>query len=197
MGFWEVMMDVKFWIQLIQEFQNLGPLGPILLAASESLFSFLPFVAIVAFHVGVYGEILGFLYSWIGTTIGSAMVFLMIRFCSNHLIFLRKINWIENLCSWISKQDQLDLFLLTACAFMPSFLINLAYGFSDFDSHTFLKTILFSKSIMTAILVLFGSSIKNAMDHPFYFIIALMIFFCLYLISKQIKKKLQVIEKTN
>lgn len=189
-------MDVNFWIRLIQEFENFGPLGPILLAGSESIFSFLPFVAIVAFHVGLYGELLGFLYSWIGTTIGSAFVFLIIRFFSEHVSFLQHLSFIRRLREMIGK-DSLALFLMTACPFMPSFLINVSYGFSDFNKTTFLKTIFYSKSIMVGTLVLFGSSIKKAMHEPVFLIFALLIFLLLYILSNFIKKKIQGKEKTN
>lgn len=195
MDFWEVFTDVNFWMMVISEFQKFGPFGPIFLAASESLFSFLPFIAIVAFHVGIYGEIMGFVYSWIGTTIGSAAVFLIVRFFCDHCFFLRRLSLIERLRIAISKQDRLDLFLMTACAFMPSFFINLAYGFSDFDKSAFIKTILCSKAIMTATLVVFGSSIKKAMEEPLFFLLSCCIFLMLYMASKWIKKTLQV--KTN
>lgn len=190
MDFWKALMDVNFWIRLIQQFTNLGPLGPILLAASESIFSFLPFIAIVAFHVGLYGEVLGFLYSWIGTTLGSIFVFSTIRFCSDHMPYIQNFSIIRKLRHMLSRQDTMDLFLITACPFMPSFLINISYGISDFDKKVFIQTIIASKSIMVLSLVLFGSSIKKAFDQPEYLIFALLLFIALYFLSHIIKKKL-------
>lgn len=197
MDFMQILTDVNFWIQLIQEFQNLGPFGPILLAASESIFSFLPFIAIVTFHVSIYGEFIGFIYSWIGTTIGSAIVFLIVRFCSGHFLCLQHWPIVKKLRHILSQESLLGLFLITACAFMPSFLINVSYGLSDFDKKMFLKTIFFSKIIMTYTLVLFGSSMKKAMDNPIFIVFALVIFLILYVVSNQLKKKIQSMQKTN
>lgn len=197
MDFMQLLTDVNFWIQLIQNFQNLGPLGPILLAASESFFSFLPFIAIVTFHVSIYGELLGFMYSWIGTLLGSIIVFLIVRFCSTHIVFLQKLKVVKKIRDMLSQDNPFGLFLMTACAFMPSFFINVSYGLSDFDKKKFIRTIILSKAIMTYTLVLFGSSMKKAMDNPVFILFAVAIFILLYFVSNRIKKNLQGKEKTN
>ena len=78
--FWlERIMTVEFWVEALSAFKDLGPLAPICLAFVESLIPALPLVAIVTINISAHGAILGFLYSWVGTTLGSLIVFLFFR----------------------------------------------------------------------------------------------------------------------
>ena len=52
---------LEFWLALLERFENLGPLAPILLAMVESFFPPLPLIAIVALNVAAHGGLLGFL----------------------------------------------------------------------------------------------------------------------------------------
>ena len=83
--FWlERMMTVEFWVEALSAFKDLGPLAPICLALVESLIPALPLVAIVTINISAHGAILGFFYSWIGTTVGSLIVFLFFRRIVKH-----------------------------------------------------------------------------------------------------------------
>ena len=66
---------LEFWEALLEGFEGLGPLVPILLAMLESIFPPLPLIAIVALNVAAHGGIFGFLYSWIGVAVGGTLVY--------------------------------------------------------------------------------------------------------------------------
>ena len=61
---------LEFWEALLEGFEGLGPLVPILLAMVESIFPPLPLIAIVALNVAAHGGFLGFVYSWLGVAAG-------------------------------------------------------------------------------------------------------------------------------
>ena len=47
---------LEFWEALLEGFEGLGPLVPILLAMVESIFPPLPLIAIVALNVAAHGD---------------------------------------------------------------------------------------------------------------------------------------------
>ena len=66
---------LEFWEALLEGFEGLGPLVPILLAMVESIFPPLPLIAIVALNIAAHGGFLGFVYSWLGVAAGGTVVF--------------------------------------------------------------------------------------------------------------------------
>ena len=70
---------LEFWKTLLDSFEGLGPVAPILLAMVESIFPPLPLIAIVALNVAAHGGLLGFDYSWVGVAAGGTVVFLFWR----------------------------------------------------------------------------------------------------------------------
>ena len=70
---------LEFWEALLEGFEGLGPLVPILLAMLESIFPPLPLIAIVALNIAAHGGFLGFVYSWLGVAAGGTVVFLFWR----------------------------------------------------------------------------------------------------------------------
>ena len=174
------MFNLEFLISLLNMYAKLGAFVYVLLPMLESLFPMLPLIAIVVFQVTVLGVIKGFLYSWIGTYLGSLIVFLFTR---NFIKPYTKQNKI------LSKVDSFTLFFLTVLAFTPSFFINITYGLSNFCVKKFIMITFFSKGIMILSLVFFGKSLKEAMNHPIYFIFALIIIIIIFLISYKLKKR--------
>ena len=75
----EKMGTVEFWEQLFYSFQILGPLVPMLIAMVEAFIPALPLIAIVTLNVAAHGPVLGFVYSWVGSVIGSILFFALCR----------------------------------------------------------------------------------------------------------------------
>ena len=68
---------LEFWEALLEGFEGLGPLVPILLAMLESIFPPLPLIAIVALNIAAHGGFLGFVYSWLGVARRHGGVFIL------------------------------------------------------------------------------------------------------------------------
>lgn len=187
----EELINLSFWIQFVEKFKDYGPLAPILLALLESLIPALPLLVIISFNVGVYGPYLGFVYSWLGTTLGSIIMFYFYRkIVKNYLQnLIEKKEKLSQLQQWISSHQPITLFVLSALPFTPSSLINLGYGMSDFDEKTFVLTIFLSKSVMVMCMTLFGHSLVNIAEQPWFIVIMAVGLFGCYRISKFYSKK--------
>lgn len=188
---WNKLGSIEFWVDIFSAFQELGAFPPILLTFVEALIPMLPLVAIVTFNVAGHGMFWGFVYSWIGSTIGAIAVFMFFRNIKNtkllyKFLHLKRIN---QLIQWVSRQDKKLLFLVSIFAFTPSCIVNISFGLSDFDSKTFIQTIVLAKLVMISSLVLFGTTVVNSLEDPVMIIVSVVILAILYFLSNYMSKK--------
>lgn len=186
---------LEFWENLLDSFQGLGPLVPILLTALESLIPALPLVGIVTVNVAAHGPLFGFLYSWVGTCLGCFCMFFIFRKLFGNLArnMAEKHTKLAKARNWVSRMKPSALFLILIMPFTPSSFVNFAFGVSDFDAKRYLKTLFVSKLIMIASLTAFGQSVAMALkENPLYLLLAVGLLVALYWISKKIGKKYDV-----
>lgn len=185
------MGTVEFWETLFHSFRILGPVAPILLAMVESFIPVLPLVAIVTLNVAAHGMVPGFLYSWIGSSLGSTVVFLfwrrlikpfILRFAARHPKVTKAREWVNGI-KWQA------LFFIIIMPFTPSSFVNFAIGVSDFDEKKYIRIMVTAKIIMLILLSLFGQSVVQALKNPAFIIVAGLLALVLFLISKYIKHK--------
>ncbi len=183
--------SVEFWIGILEAFKDFGPAAPILLACVESFFPFLPLVAIVTFNITAYGSVLGFLYSWTGTSIGCTLVFLFFRkIVKVHLqTWLHANKYFDKALKWVSQVNEKTLFAVAMMPFTPSVFVNLAFGLSDFEIKRFLTVLIAAKSVMMLLLLGFGSSVAASVENPEYLALAAVILIVLWLASKSVSRK--------
>lgn len=185
----ETVLTLEFWVSLLESFQSLGLLVPVVLVMIEALLPALPLIAIVVLNVTAHGVVAGFLTSWIGSVIGSIIVFNLSRRILRKWYIKTFANRKQRLMKWVNRSGFMELFLLTCVAFTPSSLINIVYGCSQFDEKLFYKTILFSKFIMILVLALFGGSIAQAYEKPGFLFISALILGLLLLVTYIIKRR--------
>src|SRR5690625_7398142 len=101
-------------IDLLDKYAKLGPLPGIMLPFIEAFLPFLPLVVFVMANGVAYGLFKGFLYSWLGSFLGSISVFLIIRKYSNRR-FLAKVKnnkQVIRITSWVDRHGFGLIFLL-------------------------------------------------------------------------------------
>ncbi len=185
------LSSIDFWIQFLDAFQNLGPLAPILLALIESLIPALPLVAIVAFNIASHGVVAGFIYSWIGSLLGSIIVFSFFRYVmrAHFSSYIEKSPKLTKALNWVAGINMQTLFLISMMPFTPSSFVNVAFGLSKFNPKIFIATISVAKLFMMATLAFFGNSVVLALENPWYLLMAGGTLLALYLVSRYINKK--------
>lgn len=187
----EEFIDLSFWIHFIEQFKDYGAVAPILLALLESIIPVLPLLVIISFNVGVYGPIEGFVYSWLGTALGSILMFLLYRHLIKRFIsdLIVKREKTARLHDWLSHHKPITLFMLSALPFTPSSLINIAYGLSDFPQKTYITTIVAAKAIMVLTMTFFGHSLVQIAEQPWFLVISGFSLLGLYFLSKHLSDK--------
>lgn len=182
----EQITSLEFWQSLLDSFEGLGPFVPILLAMVESFVPPLPLIAIVALNVAAHGPIMGFLYSWCGVAIGGMVMFsfwrrVVKRFFWRHA---SKYAWFRRAQGWVNHCDTSTLFTLAMLPFTPTSFLHLTFGISDFDAGRYAAALLAGKAVMVAMMAAFGQSLTNALENPFYLVLAVALWVGMYFASK-------------
>lgn len=182
---------LEFWNTLLEQFEGLGPVAPILLALVESFFPPLPLIAIVAINVAAHGGLLGFLYSWIGVALGGGIMFLFWRRVVKRFFwkYAHRFAMLQKAERWVNRFGTASLFMLAVLPFTPTAFLHLAFGISDFDERRYLLTLVGAKGIMVGMMAIFGQSVVSSLRDPFYLILAVVIWCAMYAISKWFCKK--------
>lgn len=183
----------EYIMQLLNEYESLGPLPGILLPFVEAFLPFLPLFVFVFANGAAYGLFKGFLYSWIGTSLGSIFVFLIIRRLGDKRIFIkiRKNNQVQKVTDWLTRHGFGPLFLLLCFPFSPSSVINVVAGLSKISTQQFILAVLLGKSVMIFSIAYVGSSIFEFAKNPVKSIVVGVGIVLFWAVGKYIEKRLQ------
>ncbi|HLR74762.1 MAG TPA: TVP38/TMEM64 family protein [Virgibacillus sp.] len=194
---WKKVFDYEhldeYIMQLLSDYERLGPLPGILLPFIEAFLPFLPLVVFVFANAAAYGLLKGFLYSWIGSSLGSIFVFLIIRRLGNKRIFQRisRNKQVHQVTVWLERHGFGPLFILLCFPFSPSSVINVVAGLSKVSTQQFSLAVILGKSVMIFSLAYVGSSIFSFAKNPIRTIVVGISIVLFWMIGKYIEKRLQ------
>jgi uncharacterized membrane protein YdjX (TVP38/TMEM64 family) len=194
---WREVLDQEgyeqFILQLLEQYESLGPLPGILLPFIEAFLPFLPLIVFVIGNAAAYGLFKGFLYSWIGASIGAICVFLLIRsmYYTRLVRKVRENKQVKIVTSWLTEHGFGPLFLLLCFPFSPSAVINVVAGISAVSVQQFILAVLLGKSVMIFSIAYVGSSIMEFAENPIKTVVVLLAVGVFWLVGKYIEKRLE------
>lgn len=180
---------------LINEFLlGIGIFGPILgcfCILIESIVPILPLFVFITINFLVFGNIIGFIISWIFTILGCLLSFTLFR---------KKIkNWfdgkIENneqfkkIMKMIGVIKMEQLAVIIAIPFTPAFMINIAAGLSKIPAKKFIAALLIGKIFLVLFWGFVGTSLIQSLTHPIALLKVIILLIVAYLTSKIVSKK--------
>ena len=173
-----------------------GPLAGVLLIMLESIIPALPLSVFIALNIVAFGDIVGFLISWLSTVVGCMISFWFFRHFFRDKLekFIKKkdMKKFDKVMQSINNISFSNLVILIATPFSPAFLINIAGGLSKIKTETFFMAILIGKMIMVYFWGYVGKSLLESLtDINVLFKISFLLIGA-YLISKIVEKKLNV-----
>lgn len=182
-----------FIMELLKEYESLGPIPGISLLFIEAFLPFLPMFVFVLANGAAYGLFKGFLYSWIGASVGSVLVFFIIRGLGNKKVFIkiRKNNQVKKVTTWVERHGFGPLFLLLCFPFSPSSVINVVAGLSKISTQQFILAVFLGKSVMIFSVAYIGSSITEFAKNPVKTIVVGAGICLFWIIGKLIEKRIQ------
>ncbi|WP_075617285.1 TVP38/TMEM64 family protein [Paenisporosarcina indica] len=186
-------------VELTGEYRSLGPLIGLILPFLEAFLPFLPLFAFVIANASAYGLWIGFLLSWVGTVMGSYVVFSIVRKYGRARLlgFITKYERVQKLIHWVETHGFGPLFLLLCFPFTPSALVNLVAGLSNMKKKNYLWTLLAGKFVMIFTISFIGHDIKELLTKPIHTGIVLLVIMLLWLVGKQIERRLNMRVEAN
>ncbi|MFD1357200.1 TVP38/TMEM64 family protein [Fictibacillus halophilus] len=190
---WQQYFTEDNILKLLEQYRDLGFLPGILLPMLESFIPILPLFLFVAGNAAAYGFWLGFIYSWVGVCLGSAIVFLLVRkfgqkrflnFLNRHTNTTRMLNWVE-------RHGFGMLFLIYCFPFTPSALVNVVGGLSRINIKTFLLALTLGKLVMIAIVSFIGYDFVDVLKSPLKLGLIVFGIFVLWLGGKVVESRLK------
>ena len=178
--------------------QGLGVWGPIVgcfFILIESMVPILPLFVFITLNFLAFGNILGFIISWIFTCIGCFISFLLFRCKVQTWLFkrIKKEGLIsEKTIDIITNLKFEQLTTIIAIPFTPAFLVNIAAGLSKMSYKKFLGALLIGKIFLVYFWGFVGVSLIESIKNPIYLVRVGILLAIAYVISKIVSKKIKI-----
>jgi len=186
------------FLELLDHYRGFGPLIGISLPLIESFLPILPLVVLVLANTVAFGPLLGFFYSWLGSCLGSILLFYLVRKFGQKRFFnfLNKHPKASNAIKWIEKRGFGPIFLLFCFPFSPSFLINVVAGISRINIKQFIIALVLGKFTLIALISYFGKHITSIFHNPRKATFTIILIAVLWVVGKVIEKRMNFNEQT-
>lgn len=190
----QACFDIENINAFIEEYRSFGPVLGVLLPLTEAFFPFLPLVLFVMANANAFGLGLGFLYSWIGASVGAYCVFLLIRKYGHTrlLSFLRNHESVKKLTRWLERHGFGPIFLLLCFPFTPSAIVNIVAGLSKLGIYQYMLAVMAGKMVMIFTMSYVGHDIISLITQPIRTMVVLTVMFILWYVGKRIEIRLNM-----
>ena len=168
-----------------------GYFSGFLLVFLESIIPILPLSAFVAINIFTYGNIAGFIVSYLGTVIGCICAYYLCRKFND--FFEKKYKGNEKVKDIKKRLKNIKLptlAVILAIPFTPAFAINIAAGLTNYDFKKFLTAIIIGKIPMIYFWSFIGASLKESLTDWTILIRIIVMLLLSYLVSKVVNKLL-------
>lgn len=154
-----------------------------LLVLCESFIPILPLGLFITLNVNSFGFIIGTIISWIGTSLGSILCYLIFsKILKKRVLNARAVSKFKNI-------KFSNLVLIVSLPFTPSFLVNLISGICLVPFNKYFFSILIGKIFIVLFWSFIGYNIINYYNNFSIILYLFVIIILLYFISKYISKK--------
>ena len=164
---------------------NFGFLSGFLLIILESILPILPLGVFIALNVITFGDVFGFIISWLATVTGCMLAFSICRKLSNKYESKYKKNKkIMKVKKAISKLSYSNLVLIIAVPFTPAFVINIGAGLSNISAKKYFAALMIGKLPMVYFWGFVGKSLLESLSDPYTLAQVTVMLLAAYLVSK-------------
>ena len=175
---------------------SLGPIGGFVLILLESVLPPLPLGAIVGLNMLSFGNVYGFILSYVAVIIGCMTSFSLFRylFKDKYMKWFNQKNK-ERIKKWMNKLSNIKfttLVVLFALPITPAFLVNIAGGLSEISYKKYLMALIVGKPAMLLFYGYIAVSLVDSLKDPANIIRVVLLVTITYIISKIIERVVKV-----
>lgn len=186
------MEHIKWLFNLAQDYWFLTMVVGVFSTFIESFLPVLPLVAIVTINAAVFGMGIGLIISWIGSGLGTILLFSIVTKLSDSDFINKYRNEKTNkIVKKLNEKNFKLLFIAYACPFIPTCLVTIASGLCKLDKKIFLSSMLSGKFIMFIVISYIGSDIKGFITNPLKIILFGVIVFIAWTIGNRVNKNIE------
>ena len=160
----------------------------------ESILPILPLAVFIALNMMIFGNIIGFIISWIATILGCILSFFICRRGFSDRLY-RRINnksKTEKLMNTISNIKFTNLVLITAIPFTPAFSINIAAGLSKISYRKFIAAMAIAKLAIVYFWGFIGTTLLESVTDVKIILRIIVLMVIVYLISRLVNKRFNI-----
>lgn len=173
-------------VDVITNFMSkFGIFSGILLIILESMIPVLPLGVFIALNVLTFGEVVGFIVSWISTVIGCMLAFYICRYLKEK--YEKKYGKdakIYNFRKIIDSISFSNLVLIISMPFTPAFAVNIGAGLSNISVKKYLMALLIGKLSIVFFWGYIGKSFIESVSDPYTIMQIIVLLIVSYLVSK-------------
>lgn len=160
----------------------------------ESIIPMLPLSLFITLNFMTFGNIIGFIISWIFTVLGCLMSYYLFKSAvsEKRLSKFKENNTLKKVINVIENMNFTSLVTLIAIPFTPAFAINIAAGICRVPKRKFLLALMLGKISLVYFWGYVGVSLIEALKNPLILIKIAVLVLIVYIISLVLSKKLKV-----
>ncbi len=171
-----------------------APILACLLMLVESIIPAMPLGVFITVNFLTFGNLVGFITSWVFTVLGCIMSFFLFR--KGVQGWFQRLTKdrvkLNNLMIRFNNISLAELTLIIAMPFTPAFLVNIAAGLSDMPKKKFIIALIIGKASMIYFWGYIGTSLVESFKNPMILIKIFIILLITYVISIIVKKVTKV-----
>lgn len=176
--------------------QNGGIIVGFLIIFIESIIPVLPLAIFIAFNLIAFGNITGFLISYIATIIGCLTAYYIFYYLSNtkpikKILQSKKLK-LDSVMNLVNNITLSKLTVILAVPFSPAFLINIVAGIAKVEKRKFIIALLISKVFIVYFWGFIGKSLLESFTDVKTIVTIAIFLIIFYFISKILEKKFQL-----
>lgn len=162
-----------------------GIVSGVFLIILESMVPILPLGVFIALNIMTFGEVIGFIVSWLSTVTGCMLAFYICRYLKDkYEKKYRKDKKVKKLKKAIDNISLSNLVLIISLPFTPAFAVNIASGLSNIDPKRYLIALLIGKLPMVFFWGFIGKSFLESISDPYTIAQIIVLLIVSYLVSK-------------
>lgn len=192
----EMIQDIVLKIQDYVVGNNifLGLFVGVFLIILESIIPILPLALFIALNMIIFGNILGFIISWIATILGCSLSFFIFRKGFSKFIYKNIDNRprTKKLMNIVSNISFSKLVVIMAIPFTPAFSVNIGAGLSKMPYKKFLFAALISKISIVYFWGFVGTTFVESISDPTVLIKLGILLIVAFILSKIVINKFDV-----
>lgn len=160
----------------------------------ESIIPMLPLSLFITLNFMTFGNIIGFIISWIFTVLGCMMSYYLFKSAvsEKRLSKFKENNTLKKVINVIENMNFTSLVTLIAIPFTPAFAINIAAGICRVPKRKFLLALMLGKISLVYFWGFVGVGLIESLKNPSKLIGVVILIVIVYIISCILSKKLKI-----